>query len=52
MDQELGTLGNYIPECVEGAVGDCESIIRVRFEGLAINASERDARHQLKVFRS
>ena len=49
--QHLDTLGHYIPECVEGAVSNGESIVRVGFEGLLVNAGEGDARHRFKVFR-
>ena len=44
-------MGYYIPECVEGAVGNGESIMRVGFNGLLVNAGEGDARHGFKAFR-
>jgi len=50
-DQQLDTLGHYISECVESAVSNGESIMRVRFEGLLVNAGKGDARHGFNVFR-
>lgn len=47
-DQQLDTLGHYIPKRVESAVGNGESIMRVGFEGLLVNTGEGDTRHGIQ----